>query len=506
MKRAIWLLALPFFIACGCNKPGGDNGNENSTIEAPSEITVTPGTIEAPYTGGTYSLTVKAPARPKLTLPTWITGKDGTFKDYQIKFSLVVAPNDLYEPREAEVLVKATGAADVSVIVKQEARETVKDPTLPDNSAVARSMELGLGWNMGNHFDAYSNGVASETAWGCPKATEATFTGVKAAGFTSVRIPVTWLGHIGEAPDYALDETWLNRVYEVVGYAEKAGLRVILNTHHDEDHGDGHWLNLAGAVNSEDTNTQVKEEIAAVWTQIANKFKEKGDFLMLESFNELIYGSEWSSSSNTQKKCDIINEWNQVFVTAVRATGGNNATRWLGVPGYAASPNYLQYLKVPDDPAKKTMLAFHCYDPYQYTIGPNQSANWGHTGNFFPNGEEEIRTLFKGIYDNYLAKDIPIYMGEYGCSLRSKSDAKAWAYYLYYMEYFVKCARVYGISSFLWDNGAQGVGQERHAYINHGTGQFIADAKEVVDAMVKAWSSTEASYTLQSIYDSAPAL
>ncbi|MBO4465487.1 MAG: cellulase family glycosylhydrolase [Bacteroidales bacterium] len=504
MKRLLCLLALPCLMACSCSKP--DDGNDTPQTVVPTSISVTPQSIDAAFNGGSYDLTITAPARPKLTLPSWITKKDGTFKDYKITFTLVVAANPDEEVREAYVTVMATGATDVTVKVTQAARESQKDPNLPDNTAVARSLELGLGWNMGNHMDAISNGVANETCWGNPMATQSTFDGVKAAGFTSVRIPVTWQGHIGAAPDYKIDDAWMNRVYEIVGYAENAGLKVIVNTHHDEDHGDNHWQNLAGAVNSEDTNTQIKEEIAAVWTQIANKFKEKGDFLMFESFNELIYGTEWYSSSNTEKKCDVINQWNQVFVNAVRATGGNNETRWLGVPGYAASPNFLRYLTVPNDPAKKTMLAFHCYDPYQYTIGDQQLPNWGHTGNSFPRGEEEISTLFQSIYNNYIAKDIPIYMGEYGCSLRNKSDAKAWAFYLYYLEYFVKCARTYGISAFLWDNGAKGSGQERHAYIDHGTGQFIGDAKEPVDVMVKAWETIDANYTLKSVYDSAPSL
>ena len=163
------------------------------------------------------------------------------------------------------------------------------------------------------------------------EATKDTFKGVQKAGFTSVRIPVTWMGHIGEGPDYKIEDAWMNRVYEVVGYAETAGLKVILNTHHDEDHGDDHWLNVASAVNSEDKNTEIKKEINAVWTQIANKFKDKGDFLMFESFNELINGSNWTLTSNQQKIADIINGWNQEFVTAVRATGGNNSNRWLGI-------------------------------------------------------------------------------------------------------------------------------------------------------------------------------
>lgn len=497
-------------IACCCQKPD-TSGTETPAAEAPKAISVAPATVSATAAAGQYEITVTSPARPKLEIPSqaksWLSYTDGIFKDYKIVFTLKVAANPEYEERSANVTVSASGVSAVTLPVTQAAKEVIKDPTLADNDAVARTFELGLGWNMGNHFDAYANGVANETAWQGKSATQATFNGVKAAGFTSVRIPVTWMGHIGDAPDYALDEKWLNRVYEVVGFAENAGLNVILNTHHDEDHGENdghHWQNLKGAVDSEEINTQVKEEIAAVWGQIATKFKDKGDFLMLESFNELIYGNQWSSSSNTEKKCAVINEWNQVFVNAVRATGGNNATRWLGVPGYAASPNYLKYLTVPNDPAGKTMLAFHCYDPYDYTIGEKQLPDWGHTGTAYKNGEEEIKTLFNSIYTNYTAKNIPIYMGEFGCSMRNKSDAKAWAYYLYYLEYVVKCARTFGISPFLWDNGANGYGQERHGYVDHGTGEYTSTGEEPVKAMARAWNTTDAGYTLQSVYDSAP--
>lgn len=494
-------------VACCCQKPGND-GNGSSQDPAPSAITVTPESISATADGSAYQLTVNSPARPKLSgLPDWITMKDGVFNNYKITFTLTVAANPAYASRNATITVSAKGVADKTVEVTQEGQEEPVDPGTVSNDAIARTLELGLGWNMGNHFDAYANGVANETAWQGKSATQATFTGLKAKGFTSVRIPVTWMGHIGEAPDYLLDQVWLNRVYEVVGFAENAGLKVILNTHHDEDHGEGdgnHWQDLRGAVNSEAINAQVKAEIAAVWGQIAAKFKDKGDFLMLESFNELIYGSEWSSSSNTEKKCQVINEWNQVFVDAVRATGGNNATRWLGVPGYAASPNYLKYLAVPSDPAGKIMLAFHCYDPYDYTIGDKQLPDWGHTGTSYKNGEEEIKTLFNRIYTNYVAKNIPIYMGEFGCSFRNKSNAKEWAYFLYYLEYVVKAAKTFGFAPFLWDNGADGYGQERHGYIDHGTGEYTSVGQEPVKAMVKAWNTSSSGYTLDSIYSSAP--
>ena len=511
MRRiSLWLLAAAALTLTAC---GGDNKEEPAepTPSAPTGITLTPDSISDPVAGGSHSVAISAPARPTVEVPTaakgWITVKDGTWnKDkYSMTITVNVAANEGYDVREAELTVKAGSATAVTLKVSQAANEKPEDPgTGEENNATARTAELGLGWNMGNHMDAFYNGVANETCWGNPLATQATFNGVKAAGFTSVRIPVTWLGHIGEAPEYKIEDAWMNRVYEIVGYAEKAGLNVILNTHHDEDHGEGHWQNLAKAVNSETDNILIKDEIAAVWTQIAYKFKDKGEFLMFESFNELIYGNEWSSSSNTEKRCGIINEWNQVFVDAVRATGGNNATRWLGVPGYAASPSYLKYVVVPDDPANKTMLAFHCYDPYDYTIGDKQTPDWGHTGTSFPKGEEQIKNLFAGIYSTYIAKNIPVYMGEFGCSMRDKNNAQTWAYYLYYLEYVVKAAKTYHISAFLWDNGAKGVGKECHAYIDHGTGNYIGNSQLPVKAMVKAWSTKSPTYTLDYVYNTAP--
>lgn len=477
--------------------------------DAPKEMTLDKHNLTIRQLGAQASVIVTAPEEPSVSgVPSWLELTQTEFKNYKKKFTFKAGENDSYEELTAEITVTAGSFTDKITIV-QEAK--FKDPDAIDNVAWNRGMELGLGWNMGNQLDAINNGVSSETCWGNPACTQNTFNGVKAAGFTSVRLPVTWEGHIGDAPDYAIDEAWMSRIYEVVMYAKNAGLKVILNTHHDEDHGDGHWQNLKGAVDSETTNSAVKDKIAGVWTNIAGRFKDEGDYLMFESFNELIYGTDWSASTNTQKRCSVINEWNQVFVDAVRSTGGNNTTRWLGVPGYAASPQYLSYLTVPTDPAggNRIMLAFHCYDPYDYTIGEKQLADWGHTGSAYTNGENEIKNLFKNIYQNYIAKDIPIYMGEFGCSMRDKNAPRSWAYYLYYLEYVVKAARTYGIASFLWDNnslgsGSVGYGVEAHPYINHGTGAYMPNGKEPVETMVKAWFTHSNDYNLQTVYDNAP--
>ena len=115
-----------------------------------------------------------------------------------------------------------------------------------------------------------------------------------------------------------------------------------------------------------------------------------------------------------------------------------------------------------------------------------------------------MKEVFNNLFSKYIKKNVPVYVGEFGCSMRAKSDTRAWKFYCYYMEYVAKAAHAFGLPGFLWDNGAADTGKEQHGYINHGTGAYIGNSKEVVDLLVKGMTSTDASYTLQSVYDSAP--
>ena len=531
MKRFFgWFLALFAIVpmlAASCHK---EPVTPDPDPKVPTSITCSPAAIEAEVEGGAYQITITAPTRPKISgLPSWVTLTDGTYKDYKITVTFTVATNYEYSDRSADVKVSSTGVPDVTLAVSQKGRTIVPDPEPGNNDAWQMSKKLGLGWNMGNHFDAFYNypGAGdkflypSETVWGGELATQATFDGVAAAGFTSVRIPVTWLKMIGDAPDYTIDATWLNRVYEVVQYAHNAGLYVIINTHHDENHHsitddngidiDTRWLDIKNAATNSTLNAQIKEEISAFWKQVANKFADCGEWLILESFNEINDGGwGWSTAfkADPTKQCNVLNEWNQVFVDAVRSTGGNNATRWLGVPSYAANAELTKYMAVPEDPAGRIMISVHFYDPSDYTIGAAQYSDWGHTaaaGKKAAGGDEEhVKEIFGNLFSKYVDKNIPCYIGEFGCSVRNKADSRAWAFYLYYLEYVVKAAKIYGLPCLLWDNGATSYGQEQHGYINHGTGAYIGNSKEAIDKMVKARFNEDKGYTLQSVYDSAP--
>ncbi len=498
-----------FLLLFSCG--GTDPDTDLTVIPAPTSVSLSPGSLSLAQEGGTSQITVSAPANPSFTCSEdWVSVSPGTFKDYKVTADVKVGPNDTYGKRSATVVI-SSGALQAKLEIAQDGKERTYTAQPGKNDAWTMANKLSIGWNMGNQLDAFSGNTPNETIWGNPMATQATFTGVKKAGFQSVRITVTWLDKIGDAPDYTVNPTWMTRVKEVVSYAKAAGLNVILNTHHDENNNDEHWLNIKGASEDEATNAAIKAKIKGLWTNIANEFKNEGDYLIFESFNELQDGG-WGWSDAFRKdptvQCNILNDWNQVFVDAVRATGGNNATRWLGVPTYAANPSFEQYFKMPSDPAGKIMLAVHFYDPNEYTIGDKQYSEWGHTGTKGKKetwgDEDHVREVFGNLNAKYVEKNVPVYLGEFGCSMRNKNDARAWAFYKYYLEYVVKAARTYGLPAFLWDNGVEGYGKERHGYINHGNGTYMGNSQEVIDIMFKAMTSSEESYTLQSVYNSAP--
>ena len=62
-----------------------------------------------------------------------------------------------------------------------------------------------------------------------------------------------------------------------------------------------------------------------------------------------------------------------------------------------------------------------------------------------------------------------------------------------------------GVPMFVWDNNAKDAGNESNGYIDHADGSWLNDSKTMVPTMLKACTSTDASYTFQSIWAKAPA-
>ena len=186
---------------------------------------------------------------------------------------------------------------------------------------------MGAGWNLGNQLEASVDGTPYETAWGNPTITQDLIDAVKAAGFDTVRIPVSYLNKIGSAPDYTIDSTWLDRVQEVVDMCIDNDMFVIINIHGDGYNSvSGSWLLCNGS-----DQTTIKAKYEAVWEQIANRFADYDEHLIFESMNEEFDGTYGTPNTTYY---DNINDYNQIFVDTVRNTGSNNAKRWLLIPGW----------------------------------------------------------------------------------------------------------------------------------------------------------------------------
>lgn len=354
--------------------------------------------------------------------------------------------------------------------------------------------KLRIGWNLGNSLDA----PEGETAWNNPRVTPELLRAVARAGFDLVRIPVTWSKHMGPAPSYTVEPSWLARVEEVVGYARSAGLYAVINVHHDgADGAQGvEWITLndANGETTEANNAVVRARFVALWSQIAKHFAGFGEELLFESMNEIHDGY----GTPDPRHFEIINRLNQEFVNVVRASGGNNAKRHLVVPGYNTNIDHtLKGFVLPKDPTpNRLILSVHYYDPYLFALQA-KTHTWGSAspGRDDWGQEDFVVSQFDKLKAAYIDQGIPVLLGEYGAThQRDYVD-----YRRYYMEYVTKAAVDRGILPVYWDNGGRDSGGENFGLIDRHTGKAIHP--QILEAMLRAAKS---SYTLADIAPPVP--
>lgn len=311
---------------------------------------------------------------------------------------------------------------------------------IPNAQDIVDTMTIGI--SVGNSLDAFSgnngvlhnDGLSTETVWGNPKVTQAYMDKIKEAGMDVIRIPVTWYNHVD--PDtYEIDAAWLDRVHEVVDYACDEDTVVILNMHHDT--GTDGWLKAS------DNNLSTKKEIyKALWTQIAESFSEYDYNLVFEGFNEMLNDeNEWSNPK--PRDVEIVNEYNQIFVDTVRATGGNNPERVLIVNTYCAgnSAKMVINFEIPTDTVEDRIIAeVHAYTPYYFTAPEAPDVKtWSHG---------DVDSVLRYVHDMLSSKGVPVIVGEFGAVPKNNEDE-----ILAYVEYYLNHANAYGIKCCWWDNG-----------------------------------------------------
>jgi endoglucanase len=364
--------------------------------------------------------------------------------------------------RSILLAVTLTVAASASGLAHQASATTT--PRLSASQIVA---DMGAGWNLGNQLEANANGYPSETAWGQPTVTQALIDKVKAAGFKTIRIPVSYLKNIGPGPDYTINTAWLNRIQQVVNYAYNRGLHVLINMH-----GDGYkTVNGSWLICDSTAQATIRARYQKVWQQIAYRFQNYDQRLILESMNEEFDGQY---GRPTQPCYSNINAYDQIFVDTVRKTGGNNSSRWLLIAGWNTNIDYTagnygftlptdQYRSpsIPSD-EQRIMISVHYYAPWDFAgdqsgtitqwgrgaTNPSKKSTWGQ--------EDYLDAQLKSMHDKFVTKGYPVVVGEYGSIDKSSFDSSNNRYRADFARAVVATAKKYGAAAVYWDDGGNG--------------------------------------------------
>ena len=399
--------------------------------------------------------------------------------------------------RAAALLLAGVMTAAVAGCCKNtdsNSKDTAKKWTELDQTQITEAM--GLGWNLGNQLEASSGGLPSETCWGNPEITKELIDTVKAQGFKTVRIPVSYLDMIGDGPDYKIDTDWLDRVQEVVDYVVDNDMFAIVNMHGDGYYTVDHsWLLCA---EDDDKQTEIKDKYGKVWTQIADRFKDYDQHLIFESMNEEFNNDYGKPDANAYEN---INAYNQIFVDSVRATGSNNEKRWLLLPGWNTNIEYTandEYnFKIPTDngckaDGKRIMISVHYYDPFNFTIDENKTARtqWGKYAvkNYDNWGQEDyVDSQMALLNEKFVSQGYPVVIGEFGAQDKTEKFADYNEFRRYWSEYLIKAAKKNGVVCVYWDNGYNG---------NKGFGIIDRNSLEItqpdlIAGMMRAINSTD---------------
>ena len=312
--------------------------------------------------------------------------------------------------------------------------EEVQKPgigTARDISSFDLVAEMGVGWNLGNSFDVESK---DKTYWGNPITSKAMIDEVKAMGFSTLRIPITWGPNQVEMSPYTIDPDYLTEIKRVVDFGFQNKMHVIIDVHHDNS-----WIKPMASETQEST-----DRLSSLWTQVANFFQDYNDSLIFEILNEpRIEGitEEWSGGNSEGR--GYINDFHKAAVDAIRATGGNNEKRHIMITTWAAStvPIAMEELTIPNDD-EKIIISLHSYFPWQFA--GEAAVTWGSESD-----KSALIAELDKIKQNWIIeRDRPVILGEWGTIEANPLQSR-----INYADFYVKEAAARGLLTIVWDDG-----------------------------------------------------
>ncbi|HBF04802.1 MAG TPA: hypothetical protein DDW28_01365 [Prevotella sp.] len=362
-------------------------------------------------------------------------------------------------------------------------------------SAMQLAHYMAPGVNLGNTMEAcdwndiFTNhaGLKSETSWQSDKTTPDYISSLKKQGFNSLRIPCSWVaGHLIDKENMTIDPDWMHRIKEIVDYGLDAGLCVIIN-----EHWDGGWMEH-DAFTDKVNVAERKEMYRKLWVNIARAFKNYDERLLFAALNEPGVGGGSPQAvgdmlaPDGKEFADRLLEYEQVFIDAVRSTGGKNAKRVLIVQGPKTEIDITEkdtydIARLKDKAKNRLMAEVHFYDPYTFTL-MDKDADWGKVALYWKGHEPSdpagrtVNTIWYGnenvdayqhitnqvmkMKRKFVDKGYPVVIGEYGANRKDasvyggdqeKHDESMMAWYSAVTAEMMKA----GLLPYVWDINVQ---------------------------------------------------
>lgn len=290
----------------------------------------------------------------------------------------------------------------------------------------------GTTFEMGHDFYGMGNGFGHVK--------KELITSIKNRGFSTIRLMVGNGYHMLDE-NYTIAPEFLEEIKQIADWAIEEGMYVIIT---DGNHYYGETDNVyisvmknnvhyAGYTITANASTGIQEKsknfLTAVWKQMAQAFNNSYDeHLIFELMNEPHDSYHQEHKFWEQPTCptcaanmELLNEYNQLCLDTIRASGGNNAKRFILVPGLGTywksiTSDYFIFPTDTDENADKKLIpVVHAYP--QNNVKPYTNEAYPGEGNWIKN--ENINNFFALLDEAFFSKSIPVYISETGVSIES---------------------------------------------------------------------------------------
>ena len=210
--------------------------------------------------------------------------------------------------------------------------------TIPSTFSRAQ-IPFSRGVNLTNWFQ-----VSSAQQIQFTKFTQQDFINIKSLGCDVIRLPINLHAMTSGDPDYILDPLFLNFLDSAVTWAEALQIHLLLDNHTFDP--------------AENTDPEIGPVLIKVWTQMADHYKERSEYIYYEILNEPhgILDKLWGQIQ--QGVIDSIRAVDTIHTIIVGPAGWNSYNNLNAMPYYSDT---------------NLIYTFHFYDPFMFT---HQGASW----------------------------------------------------------------------------------------------------------------------------------